>query len=108
VREAGVTIATVNLSGHRCRGVITKISLGFASPFCFFARLAKCLFFFPPFNQQWIISYKGSIIIQFFPLKMMYLKCRCYEDMPLQEVQAAQEEDTIQDLCDTLRTILRL
>ncbi|KAJ4800923.1 Serine/threonine-protein kinase dst1 [Rhynchospora pubera] len=32
----------------------------------------------------------------------------CYEDMPLQEAQAAQEEDTIQDLCDTLRTILRL
>ncbi|XP_078179839.1 protein kinase superfamily protein isoform X2 [Carex rostrata] len=32
----------------------------------------------------------------------------CYEDMPLQEAQAAQEEDTIQDMCDTLRTILRL
>ncbi|MQM12332.1 hypothetical protein Taro_045249 [Colocasia esculenta] len=32
----------------------------------------------------------------------------CYEDMPLQELQAAQEKQTIQNLCDTLRTILRL
>ncbi|KAM3707003.1 hypothetical protein ACB098_03G192300 [Castanea mollissima] len=32
----------------------------------------------------------------------------CYEDMPLQELQAAQEQQTIQNLCDTLRTILRL
>ncbi|XP_030956874.1 serine/threonine-protein kinase dst1-like [Quercus lobata] len=32
----------------------------------------------------------------------------CYEDMPLQELQAAQEQQTIQSLCDTLRTILRL
>ncbi|XP_054824481.1 serine/threonine-protein kinase 1-like isoform X2 [Prosopis cineraria] len=32
----------------------------------------------------------------------------CYEDMPLQELQATQEEQTIQNLCDTLRTILRL
>jgi hypothetical protein len=34
--------------------------------------------------------------------------CRCYEDMPLQEMQATQEQQTIQNLCDTLRTILRL
>lgn len=33
---------------------------------------------------------------------------RCYEEMPLQEIQAAQEQQTIQNLCDTLRTILRL
>ncbi|CAL9772231.1 unnamed protein product [Musa acuminata subsp. burmannicoides] len=33
---------------------------------------------------------------------------RCYEDMPLQELQAAQEKQTIQNLCETLRTILRL
>ncbi|CAA7393411.1 unnamed protein product [Spirodela intermedia] len=32
----------------------------------------------------------------------------CYEDMPLQDLQAAQERQTIQNLCDTLRTILRL
>ncbi|KAJ6835344.1 serine/threonine-protein kinase PAK 3 [Iris pallida] len=32
----------------------------------------------------------------------------CYEDMPLQELQAAQEQQTMQNLCDTLRTILRL
>ncbi|MFS7992889.1 putative protein kinase STE-STE20-Pl family [Helianthus anomalus] len=32
----------------------------------------------------------------------------CYEEMPLQEVQATQEQQTIQNLCDTLRTILRL
>ncbi|KAF5185784.1 kinase superfamily protein, partial [Thalictrum thalictroides] len=32
----------------------------------------------------------------------------CYEEMPLQEMQAAQEQQTIQNLCDTLRTILRL
>uniref|UniRef100_A0A5B7AFV4 Putative serine/threonine-protein kinase svkA isoform X1 n=1 Tax=Davidia involucrata TaxID=16924 RepID=A0A5B7AFV4_DAVIN len=32
----------------------------------------------------------------------------CYEEMPLQELQAAQEQQTIQNLCDTLRTILRL
>ncbi|XP_078430143.1 protein kinase superfamily protein isoform X2 [Wolffia australiana] len=32
----------------------------------------------------------------------------CYEDMPLQELQAAQERQTIQNLSDTLRTILRL
>ncbi|KAM1082197.1 hypothetical protein ACFX13_021230 [Malus domestica] len=32
----------------------------------------------------------------------------CYEDMPLQEMQATQEQQTIQNLCDTLRTILRL
>ncbi|XP_042409487.1 serine/threonine-protein kinase ATG1-like isoform X1 [Zingiber officinale] len=32
----------------------------------------------------------------------------CYEDMPLQEFQEAQEKQTIQNLCDTLRTILRL
>ncbi|KAI0501121.1 hypothetical protein KFK09_016064 [Dendrobium nobile] len=32
----------------------------------------------------------------------------CYEDMPLQELQAAQEQQAIQNLCDTLRTILRL
>ncbi|KAK6921891.1 Protein kinase domain [Dillenia turbinata] len=31
----------------------------------------------------------------------------CYEEMPLQELQAAQEQQTIQNLCDTLRTILR-
>ncbi|CAK9325837.1 unnamed protein product [Citrullus colocynthis] len=31
----------------------------------------------------------------------------CSEDMPLQELQATQEQ-TIQNLCDTLRTILRL
>jgi hypothetical protein len=28
--------------------------------------------------------------------------------MPLQELQATQEKQTIQNLCDTLRTILRL
>ncbi|WOL07776.1 hypothetical protein Cni_G16524 [Canna indica] len=32
----------------------------------------------------------------------------CYEDMPLQELQSAQAKQTIQNLCDTLRTILRL
>ncbi|XP_011075691.1 serine/threonine-protein kinase STE20 [Sesamum indicum] len=32
----------------------------------------------------------------------------CYEEMPLQEMQAAQEQQTIQNLSDTLRTILRL
>ncbi|XP_022725177.1 serine/threonine-protein kinase 10-A isoform X2 [Durio zibethinus] len=32
----------------------------------------------------------------------------CYDEMPLQELQATQEEQTIQNLCDTLRTILRL
>ncbi|KAJ6718403.1 SERINE/THREONINE-PROTEIN KINASE TAO [Salix purpurea] len=32
----------------------------------------------------------------------------CYEEMPLQELQATQEKQTIQNLCDTLRTILRL
>ncbi|PIA63115.1 hypothetical protein AQUCO_00200856v1 [Aquilegia coerulea] len=32
----------------------------------------------------------------------------CYEEMPLLEMQAAQEQQTIQNLCDTLRTILRL
>ncbi|KAK2967791.1 hypothetical protein RJ640_008011 [Escallonia rubra] len=31
----------------------------------------------------------------------------CYEEMPLQEMQATQEQQTIQNLCDTLRTILR-
>ncbi|KAG8366463.1 hypothetical protein BUALT_Bualt17G0082600 [Buddleja alternifolia] len=30
----------------------------------------------------------------------------CYEEMPLQEMQAAQEQKTIQNLSDTLRTIL--
>ncbi|CAK7326221.1 unnamed protein product [Dovyalis caffra] len=32
----------------------------------------------------------------------------CYEEMPLQELQATQEKQAIQNLCDTLRTILRL
>ncbi|KAJ7953929.1 Serine/Threonine kinase family protein [Quillaja saponaria] len=32
----------------------------------------------------------------------------CYEDMPLQDLQATQEQQTIQHLSDTLRTILRL
>ncbi|KAI4314070.1 hypothetical protein L6164_027012 [Bauhinia variegata] len=32
----------------------------------------------------------------------------CYEDMPLQERQAAEAQQTIQNLTDTLRTILRL
>ncbi|OMO72027.1 hypothetical protein COLO4_27862 [Corchorus olitorius] len=32
----------------------------------------------------------------------------CYDEMPLQELQAMQEQQTIQNLCDTLRTILRL
>ncbi|XWS34204.1 hypothetical protein CRYUN_Cryun21dG0020400 [Craigia yunnanensis] len=32
----------------------------------------------------------------------------CYDEMPLQELQATQEQQTIQNLCDTLRTILRL
>ncbi|RVW42184.1 hypothetical protein CK203_094597 [Vitis vinifera] len=31
-----------------------------------------------------------------------------YEEMPLQDLQAVQEQQTIQNLCDTLRTILRL
>ncbi|EMS50568.1 ABC transporter B family member 25 [Triticum urartu] len=30
----------------------------------------------------------------------------CYEDMPLQDSQATEEQQTIQNLCDTLRTIL--
>ncbi|XVE85727.1 hypothetical protein DITRI_Ditri17bG0114100 [Diplodiscus trichospermus] len=32
----------------------------------------------------------------------------CYDEMPLQELQVTQEQQTIQNLCDTLRTILRL
>ncbi|KAK6251949.1 hypothetical protein QUC31_013669 [Theobroma cacao] len=32
----------------------------------------------------------------------------CYDEMPLQELKATQEQQTIQNLCDTLRTILRL
>ncbi|WJX57644.1 Serine/threonine-protein kinase sik1, variant 2 [Trifolium repens] len=32
----------------------------------------------------------------------------CYEDMPLQELQATQVQRTIQNLSDTLRTIIRL
>ncbi|XP_074309625.1 serine/threonine-protein kinase 1-like [Silene latifolia] len=32
----------------------------------------------------------------------------CYEEMPLQDLQVAQEQQTIQNLCDTLRTLLRL
>uniref|UniRef100_A0A2P2L7V4 Uncharacterized protein n=1 Tax=Rhizophora mucronata TaxID=61149 RepID=A0A2P2L7V4_RHIMU len=32
----------------------------------------------------------------------------CHEEMPLQELQATQEQQTIQNLTDTLRTILRL
>lgn len=32
----------------------------------------------------------------------------CYEEMPLQEMQASQEQQTTQNLSDTLRTILRL
>ncbi|PNY00785.1 serine/threonine protein kinase [Trifolium pratense] len=36
------------------------------------------------------------------------LQIMCYEDMPLQELQATQEQRTIQNLSDTLRTILRL
>ncbi|XP_077211283.1 protein kinase superfamily protein isoform X2 [Tasmannia lanceolata] len=32
----------------------------------------------------------------------------CYEEMPLQELHASEEQHTIQNLCDTLRTILRL
>ncbi|XVF85801.1 hypothetical protein PTKIN_Ptkin17bG0146800 [Pterospermum kingtungense] len=32
----------------------------------------------------------------------------CYDEMPLQELQATQEQHTIQNLCDTIRTILRL
>ncbi|MBA0613363.1 hypothetical protein Godav_013808 [Gossypium davidsonii] len=32
----------------------------------------------------------------------------CYDEMPLQELQATQEQQTIQNLCDSLRTILRL
>ncbi|KAL8112055.1 hypothetical protein AgCh_019672 [Apium graveolens] len=32
----------------------------------------------------------------------------CYEEMPLQDLQANQEQQTIQNLSDTLRTILRL
>ncbi|XP_019164855.1 PREDICTED: serine/threonine-protein kinase 3-like [Ipomoea nil] len=32
----------------------------------------------------------------------------CYEEMPLQEMQATQEQQTIQNLSETLRTILRL
>nr|GLL43535.1 serine/threonine-protein kinase 4-like [Ipomoea trifida] len=31
-----------------------------------------------------------------------------YEEMPLQEMQATQEQRTVQGLCDTLKTILRL
>ncbi|XP_047307846.1 serine/threonine-protein kinase dst2 [Impatiens glandulifera] len=32
----------------------------------------------------------------------------CYEEMPLQEMQASEEQQTTQNLSDTLRTILRL
>ncbi|GLU16912.1 hypothetical protein SLE2022_333170 [Rubroshorea leprosula] len=32
----------------------------------------------------------------------------CYDEMPLQELQATQEQQTIQNLSDTLRSILRL
>ncbi|XP_039040639.1 serine/threonine-protein kinase 3-like [Hibiscus syriacus] len=32
----------------------------------------------------------------------------CYDEMPLQELQADQEQQTTQNLCDMLRTILRL
>ncbi|CAH9115022.1 unnamed protein product [Cuscuta europaea] len=32
----------------------------------------------------------------------------CYEEMPLQDMQATQEQQTIQNLSETLRTILRL
>ncbi|GMI75317.1 hypothetical protein like AT1G69220 [Hibiscus trionum] len=32
----------------------------------------------------------------------------CYDEMPLQELQANQEQQTTQNLCDTIRTILRL
>ncbi|GAB4829044.1 hypothetical protein Ancab_018703 [Ancistrocladus abbreviatus] len=32
----------------------------------------------------------------------------CYEELPLQDFQVAHEQQTIQNLCDTLRTILRL
>ncbi|KAL4361690.1 hypothetical protein GQ457_04G010800 [Hibiscus cannabinus] len=32
----------------------------------------------------------------------------CYDEMPLQELQANQEQHTTQNLCDTIRTILRL
>ncbi|CAN1823691.1 Serine/threonine-protein kinase 1 [Linum perenne] len=32
----------------------------------------------------------------------------CYEEMPLQDLQVTQEQQTIQNLTDTLRTILRL
>lgn len=44
------------------------------------------------------------VILHIFDL----LVIRCYEDMPLQELQAMQEQRTIQNLSDTLRTILRL
>ncbi|KAF5939501.1 hypothetical protein HYC85_023760 [Camellia sinensis] len=33
---------------------------------------------------------------------------RCYEEMALHELQVEQEQQTIQNLCDTLRSILRL
>ncbi|WJX57643.1 Serine/threonine-protein kinase sik1 [Trifolium repens] len=36
------------------------------------------------------------------------LQIMCYEDMPLQELQATQVQRTIQNLSDTLRTIIRL
>ncbi|CAI0463181.1 unnamed protein product [Linum tenue] len=32
----------------------------------------------------------------------------CYEEMPLQGLQVTREQQTIQNLTDTLRTILRL
>lgn len=50
----------------------------------------------------WISA--NVVILHIFDL----LVIRCYEDMPLQELQATQEQQTIQNLSDTLRTILRL
>lgn len=49
-----------------------------------------------------------QLLFFFFKLLLSSIHCRCYDEMPLQELQATQEQQTIQNLCDTLRTILRL
>lgn len=38
----------------------------------------------------------------------MWFNLRCYEEMPLQELHTVEAQQTIQNLSDTLRTILRL
>ncbi|KAG4403216.1 hypothetical protein AAZX31_01G056500 [Glycine max] len=59
---------------------------------------------FPPSIYQRLTS---SSTLMNLAQALAYHKM-CYEDMPLQELQATQEQRTIQNLSDTLRTILRL